>query len=138
MYPTPEEVIEAYKVTGLSPASGSVFPDRHSGCAFGALALSGGLVRPLHCYNDTDMRNLGLIVLEKLEVGLDGPEMLGFAMGFDDGFREYNNLPRYSWGEAAPYLAGYEVGVEVKQWWQEQGTSREINESTVELEEALV
>src|SRR5215218_6864344 len=88
MYPTPEEVIEAYEATGLAPRAGMVLSGQHSGCAIGALALQHRIVEPLHFYEVSNLRELGFEtewdVLQQL--GFDLDETLDFGFGFDDGF----------------------------------------------------
>lgn len=104
---TAEEVIAAYRETGLEPDSGTFAhvrwdnPECLTGCAIGVIAWQQG------------------IDLRRCEGGEPLPlpkDWLSFALGFDRGLR--NSYPDPVTVENKDqHLRGFDIGQAVREWW---------------------
>jgi hypothetical protein len=105
---TAEEVIAAYKETGLAPGTG-VFITTNTectlGCALGAVAWQQGVD-----LNHFECDDLPL-----------PDNWLPFALGFDRGFIGGNPEPLpLGVSHQSRYQRGFDIGQAVNQWWREE------------------
>lgn len=91
---TPEQVVEAYKATGLKPMRGWYFQNKDCACGLGAIAANGG------CSRNEDRADRWLV----RNGGFHHSYIGGFAGGFDG---EQSLVPG---ANAEEYKQGYADG----------------------------
>lgn len=108
---TAEEVIAAYKETGLVPDAGRFLTTAHhdpeckTGCSIGAVAWQQGV-------------DLSLFEVDNFPLP---DNWMSFALGFDLGFTGGNpDLDYLGTSYQSRYRRGFDIGQAVRQWWREE------------------
>lgn len=108
-----DDVIAAYKETGIAPGTGRFiyeFADCMYGCALGVVGLHKGI----------DLRNQE--IHKALPLLPDG--WLSFALGFDDGVTAFDPDPDPQQSDHPEhYTHGYNIGKAVLEWWESRERS---------------
>lgn len=117
---TAEEVIAAYRETGMEPNSGAFVharwddPSCLTGCAIGVIAYQQGI----DLRHDAEDESLPIPTLPP-PLPLPLPkDWLSFALGFDRGI--HNLCPVAHVENRNQHLRGFYIGQAVNQWWKEE------------------